>query len=313
MAAAAAYLLLALAWSVATPAVWGTDESSNAAYAHHLARGHWPTIDEPKSSTDLPGLDQRMRNDAAVGAPWRRDIWTAQQPPLHYALTGTADRVAGAALGPNAGLMASRLLTIALGLGGVVATGWLASLIVPSRPQVAVLASGIVALTPTVANYAGQVYADALVFTLCTAAFGLIAHMVRSGPSDRAVLALTTVWVALALTKSTGAVTVAAGALAVAAGCLRGGRVGGEPACRRSLSTCTAVVGLLAVATLPYSVNLARYGDPIGSSALLAKVARTPTGQPWFDSLTHPVFWLNPWRCWSSRSPTLCRMSFPPR
>jgi hypothetical protein len=294
-AAAAAYLLLALAWSVATPALWGTDESSNAAYGHHLARGHWPTIDEPKGRTDLPGLDQRISLDVAVGAPWRRDIWTAQQPPLYYALTGVAARVAGATLGPHAGLMASRFLTIVLGLGGVVATAWLAMLLVPSRPQIAVLSSGIVALTPTVANYGGQVYADPFVFTLCTVAFGLIVHMVRSGPSDRAMLALTTVWVAVALTKSTGAVTIAAGALAAAAWCLHA-RNGRGPGWRPSSSTCFAVVGLLAVATVPYGVNIARYGDPIGSTALLRKVARTPTGQPWFDSLARPEFWLHPWR-----------------
>jgi hypothetical protein len=294
-AAAAAYLLLALTWSMVTPAQWGTDESSNVAYGYHLAHGRWPTIDHPKADADLPGLDERLARDARLGATWRRDIWTAHQPPLYYALAGAAFRTANAVWDPTAGMLGARVLTVVLGLGGVLATGWLALVMVPSRPHIAVLASGIVALIPTIPHYAGQVYADVLVFCLCTVAFGLMASIIRDGPTDRSVLTLIVVWVLLALTKSTGAIVVAAG-IVTAAGwwTARGRRQGDRSPWRPNWRFWAAAVVLLAVATSPYAVNLQRYGDPIGSQTVIAKVGRTPSDHPWFANLLDPQFWLRP-------------------
>ena len=53
-------------------------------------------------------------------------------------------------------------------------------------------------------------------------------------------------------------------------------------------------VVLLAVAMSPYAVNLQRYGDPIGSQTVIAKVGRTPSDHPWFANLLDPQFWLRP-------------------
>ena len=294
-AAAATYLLLALTWSLVTPALWGTDESSNAAYGALLAHGQWPTIDTPKAAATLLGLEERAAFDARLGATWRDDIWTAHQPPLYYALAGTVSRATSVMWGPTAGLLGARILTVLCGLGGVVATALLALSAFPSRPQVAVLASGLVALTPTIPHYAGQVYADALVFTLCTAAFVITARITRDGPASRPVLALVAVWTLLAVTKASGAAAVGIGIVAAAVWWLMVARRERAPmAWRPSRRWWVATGLLLAIAAAPYAVNLVRYGEPIGSQAVIAKVGRTAGDHGWLATLGDPTFWIYP-------------------
>lgn len=294
-AAGATYVLLALTWSLVTPAMWGTDESSNAAYGALLARGQWPTIDTPKDTADLPGLEERAAFDAAIGASWREDIWTAHQPPLYYALAGAVSRVTSAAWGSEAGLVGARTLTVLCGLGGVVATGMFALSAFPARPQAAVLASGLVALTPTIPHYAGQIYADVLVFTLCTVAFVITASIVTNGPTDRSTLALLAVWTLLALTKASGAAVVGAGIVAVTVWWLIVARrqrstIAWRPSPRWWLATGL----LLALAAVPYGVNLVRYGEPIGSQAVITKIGRVAGDQGWLATVGDPSFWLYP-------------------
>lgn len=290
--AAIMFLSLASAWSVLVPAQWGSDESSHAAYAYHAAHGRWPRMDSANDVQSLPGASTRRGLDRAVGASERTDIWTANHPPLYYAAVGIVYRGAASIWNPSIGLLAGRLLTVLIGVVGIGATGWLATILFPTRPALALLSAGLAALIPTLSHYAGQLYGDVLLFALSAIALCLATLMIRDGPSNRRAFALVCVAGALALTKSTGIVVAATGMAGVAGAHLARRRTGDAEAWRPGPVVILSAIAVLCLAATPYVVNMARYGEPFGSSFLLEKFSREPL-QTWPTVLFGARFWLS--------------------
>lgn len=287
--AAAFYLLMAVWWSVLLPALWGTDESSNTAYAVEAAAGRWPTIDTPKDPDAVLGMAARLEYDARIGAADRGVVWTANHPPLYPAVVGPIMRLGTALGGTGAGLLAGRFATALSGVVGVLATGWLAAILFPRRQHLAVLAAGVAALLPVLPHFGGQVYADVPLFALSTVALVVTTLMIRDHATDRRLLLLVAVCVALAWTKATGLVMAMLCAVAVVTVMLA--RRVHRHAFSRPSPTVVAVAvlgGLLAL--VPYLVNLARYGELSGSARLMARFDRVPLG-PWYEHLVDTAFW----------------------
>lgn len=287
--AAAFYLLTAVWWSVILPALWGTDESSNAAYAMEVAAGRWPTIDTPNDRDSVVGMAARLEYDVSIGASDRAVVWTANHPPLYPGVVGLIMQLATAHGGMGAGLLAGRIATALSGVVGVLATGWLTAILFPRRQHRAVLAAGVVALLPVVPHFGGQLYADVPLFALSTVALVVTILIIRDGPSDRRLLALAAFCVALAWTKATGLVTAVLCAVAVVTVMLAH-RVHGHATWRPSPTVVAAVVLGGYVALGPYLVNLSRYGELAGSGRLMSQFDRVPVGQ-WYEHLVDSAFW----------------------
>ena len=87
---------------------------------------------------------------------------------------------------PRAGLLAARLLSATLAAGGLVMVAWLALVLVPDRPRVAVGAAWLAALLPSLPHVSAFVYNDGLGFLAASAALVAAAIVVRRGPTLRA-------------------------------------------------------------------------------------------------------------------------------
>lgn len=172
----AAYLLLAGAYGVRTPAWQTPDEPAHYNYIAQLAAdGCCPLI--------APGdWDQAYLSELTSSRfdPARLDRLPAvqyedHQPPLYYGLAALVYPVVGG------NLTALRLLSVGIGLGIVIAAFGIGRLIAPARPAFALLAAGIVAFVPQHMAVIASVNNDALAFALVGAAYVLIVVYVLRG------------------------------------------------------------------------------------------------------------------------------------
>jgi hypothetical protein len=167
---------------------------------------------------------------------------------------------------PRAGLLAARLLSCSLAAAGLVMVAWLAGLLVPGRPQVAVGAGWLAALLPSLPHVSALVYNDGLGFLAATATLVAAVALVRHGPSRPRLAGLTAAAAAAALTRAPGLALTALAAAAAATGVLL--HVRWAPA-RRVLAAAGAgaLVGGIAggSAVWFYLRNRALYGSVTGA------------------------------------------------
>ena len=149
------------------------DERAHTGYALLVGRGELPTLSTP--TPPLPGIPppsgQRLR------------IYTANHPPLYYALVAAPLRLGEATRHPLVGVAAARLLTALMAGAGLVAAAGLALVLVPGRPQLAVGAAGIAALLPSFVHLSGLVHNDALGFATATASAAVSRRAAVTPPS----------------------------------------------------------------------------------------------------------------------------------
>jgi hypothetical protein len=204
-----AFVGLGALYAMTVPKFLPADETSHVGYALSIGHGDLPRLDS-KVPDEIPGL--------ALQYEIRREIYTANHPPLYYLPVSVPLRIGVATGHPVLGFELARLLTVALTAIGAVATCWAARLLVPGRPDVAVLAAAIAVLLPAVPRFAGVVYNDG--FSLAMAAVGLATSvwiLVR-GPSRWRLAGVATAAAALTLTRAVGipAAGLMVGATAVA-------------------------------------------------------------------------------------------------
>jgi hypothetical protein len=126
-------------------------------------------------------------------------------------------------------------------------------------------------------------------FALSTVALVVTTLIIRDDPTDRRLLVLVAVCVALAWTKAPGLVIAVLCAVAVVTVMLAR-RVHRRATSVPSLTVVAVAVlgGFLALG--PYLVNLARYGELSGSARLMTRFDRVPMG-PWYEHLVDTAFW----------------------
>ena len=93
-----AFVVLAALHAVTVPPFLPADERSHTAYALLVAQGRLPTLTTPAPLLRSPGVGPR--------------IYTANHPPLYYALVAAPLRLGLAGGHPMAGFAAARLLTV---------------------------------------------------------------------------------------------------------------------------------------------------------------------------------------------------------
>lgn len=251
------------------------DEMSHVGYALEVGRGDLPTIDTPIPTAGVPLL----RGKVANSRPANRTVWTANHPPLYY-LAAAVPLRAGVALDrPVAGLRAARLLTIGIGLVGLVLVVLLARELVPARPELWVAAAGLAALLPVQVLTSSVVYNDVLAFTLSAGVLVLVTRLLRWGPTPWRLVLLAMLAAAAALTRASGLILVG---VAAAAAMLAVWQCAGRPARARLLRAAAAGGGVALAAAAAagwfYLRNRSLYGSATGTGALLEKFARGERG-----------------------------------
>jgi 4-amino-4-deoxy-L-arabinose transferase-like glycosyltransferase len=171
------FLALGLMQVFIVPPLLPSDESSHVSYALTLANGDLPRLDQ----SNVPGFPHM--NTAAT-------IFTANHPPLLYALVAVPLEAGIHADQPITGLKVARIISLLFGLAAVLGAALLARLVLPAREDVPVIAAAVVALTPTVPHVSGIVYNDAI--GMAGSTWLLVAGMLvlRRGVTRRTVLLL---------------------------------------------------------------------------------------------------------------------------
>ena len=253
-----AFLTLAAVQAVAIRPYLPPDELYHVGYAVTVLDGRLPTLTTPVPAGRVPLMP-------ADGQP--RRIYVANHPPLFYVVAAlplwTGERLGA----PRAGILAARLLSATLAAGGLALVAWLALLLVPARPRVAVGAAWLAALLPSLPHVSAFVYNDGLGFLAATAALVAAVAVVRRGPSPPRLAALVAATAAAALTRAPGLAMIAVAAVAAAAGVLLHAR---RPPLRRALLAAGAgvlvggVVGGSAIGF--YLRNRSLYGSLTGAA-----------------------------------------------
>ena len=126
-----AFVVLATLHAVTVPPFLPADERSHAAYGLLVAQGRLPTLTTPAPLLLSPGAGPR--------------IYTANHPPLYYALVATPLRLGLSTGHPMAGLVAARLLTVLTGAAGIAAVAALVLVRGPTARRLAALAAAAAA------------------------------------------------------------------------------------------------------------------------------------------------------------------------
>lgn len=281
-----AFVALCVVW-LYQPPYRPTDEASHVAYARELSHGRLPTIDSLMSGDGDPRLARLLSSRDPV----HRTIWTANHPPLYYALAAVPLRIAEATGHPIRGLLAARLLSVGLSTLGLIALAYTVRQLAPDRPQLAVAATGLTALLPGFINVSAVVYNDSLAFLTSTCALAASVVLVIRGPSAARLAAVAAAVGLAALTRASGLVVAGVAGLAVFVAVWRAG----EGAVGRRLVRACAWVGALVATVVAaagwfYLRNRALYGDLTGSAVLLERFGRVPHGSI-LGLLGEPGFW----------------------
>ncbi len=185
-----AFSVLGLLNVFTVPPMLPRDESSHVSYALRVARGHLPTLDDQ----NVRGVIPHMRTSLP--------IFTANHPPLLYAIVAVPLEIGIRAHRPLLGLRAARATSFLFAVATVLGAAMLAGLVLPGRARAPVIAAAVVALTPTVPHTTALVYNDAI--GMAGSTWLLVAGMLilRRGPTRRLVLLLLGVAAFAALARS---------------------------------------------------------------------------------------------------------------
>lgn len=250
------YLGLGLLYALRTPAWQTPDEPAHYNYVAQIERaGCCPVIE--MGDWDSAYLDTLKANEFA--AELLTDLAAVQyedhQPPLYYLLLTPVFVLT------NGSLTALRLVSIIIGLGTVICAYASARLLVPARPQVALMAAAVVAFLPQYLAIAASVNNDGLSWTLIglIIAFTLQYLGVRDKPDVRGAAGLGLLVGIALLTKLNTIFLVGLVPIAIL---LRGWQQKPTPV-RSLMAMLTAfVLPALALPTIWWLRNLAVYGFP---------------------------------------------------
>jgi hypothetical protein len=277
-----AFLTLAVLQAITVPPFLAADETPHTGYALLLGQGMLPRLDTPTPLQEIPGMPQQFVD--------RRRVYTANHPPLYYALVAGPLRLGIRTGHPVVGFVAARLLGVMLAAAGIVAVAFLTRLLVPARPQLAVAAAGIAALLPSFLHLSALIHNDGLGFATATFTLALSVLVLTRGPTRHRLLGLALAAAAAASTRSSGLLLAGMGVVAacggtvlhlkrplpnrVALGIAHGGFVAAVVACLSGWF---------------YVRNVRLYGDFMGVSANLDRFGYQPHGSV-HELLSSPAF-----------------------
>ncbi|EIV92503.1 hypothetical protein FraQA3DRAFT_2078 [Frankia sp. QA3] len=309
---------LGLLVAVVMPPFISADEAQHTAYALDVADGSLPVLDSPVRSLipGMPGLPAdcrasprqtraavNTRADRLCGQRLRRPltnfdlVYTANHPPLFYAVEAVPLRAGIALDHPLAGFRAARGINVALGVTVLIATSALVRGVLPRRPAVAVGAAAITGVVGLFVFPSGQVYNDTMAVATITGLLAVTVAIARRGPGPRTLLALAVLGPAAAASRASGAVAFLA--VVPAVGVAVAAHTAGRSARRagRALAVAGGLTALTFAATgWFYLRNMHRYGDPTAFGRISAML---PIRGPRLSAqqvARDPDFWWNVYR-----------------
>lgn len=275
--AALTLFVLALLTSVVAPPFSAGDENEHVSYALDVGHGRLPTL-ATRVVPEIPGMR-------------RGDTYTANHPPLFYAIEAVP-LLAGTRTGhPVLGLHLARGLNAVIGAIGVVALAVLARVVVPRRPDVAVAAAALLAPVPLLVAVSGQVFNDALAVATSTLTLTAAATLLLRGPSRRRLAVLAGAALLASATRATGGELAALAVLAAGVGTLVHASARGWRSVGSALLAGAAVaVPVLVGVGWFFWRNWQLYRDPTGSRQALRRFPEQPV--PILRSALSGHFWL---------------------
>jgi hypothetical protein len=206
-----AFLALGAVQALAVRPYLPPDELYHVGYAATVIDGRLPTLTTPLPADGVPLLPDD-------GRP--RRVYVANHPPLFYLVTAVPLWLGERLGSPRAALLAARLVSVSLSAAGLVMVAWLALLLAPGRPRVAVGAAWLAALLPSLPHISAFVYNDGLGFAAATASLVVAVAVIRRGATLPRLAVLATATAATALTRAPGLALVGIAGAAAAAGVL---------------------------------------------------------------------------------------------
>nr|WP_007517723.1 MULTISPECIES: DUF6541 family protein [Pseudofrankia] len=197
--------------------------------------------------------------------------YTANHPPLFYAIESVPLEAGIHSGHPIAGFRAARLLNVVMGIAALAAVAWLVRELLPTRPDLAVGATAVMGTVGMFINSCGQIYNDGLSLATIIAGLAATVALLRRGPSAPRLFCLAVVVLAAAATRASG--LLVAGLLLPAAGIAVALHTGGRWR-RLGLGIATVAGGAAGVCAgigWFYWRNDQLYGDPT-ASGLIAKM-----------------------------------------
>lgn len=265
-----AFVGLGALYAFTVPKFLPADETSHVGYALTIGHGELPALDSPVPD-EVPGL--------ALQYEIRREIYTANHPPLYYLPVAVPLRLGVEAGHPVLGFVATRLLTVALTAVGAVATWWTARLLLPLRRDVAVLAAAIAVLFPAVPRFAGVVYNDGFSLAVAASSMAVVTRLLVRGPTRGWIAGAAGAAAALTLTRAVGIPAAALVSLAAAAAVLLHDTRTLRARAWRALAAGAAVAVAGLVASGWFWLRSKRlYGDIAGSAYNLERFGYGPRG-----------------------------------
>lgn len=162
-------------YALSSPLYGTKDEVAHVDHAYQLWHGTLISVGDP------------MRMPQIWGYTLPFD-WTGQHPPLFYLLLAPAVGPLTDAGHLLAAGMAARGISAAITCLVVVAVMWTTRVIVPSRPEVAVAAGLVTALSPALTRLGGVVFNDNLFVLWATLLVGQTVWLLRHGPRTRGIV-----------------------------------------------------------------------------------------------------------------------------
>ncbi|MBX6391030.1 MAG: hypothetical protein IRZ08_18910, partial [Frankia sp.] len=134
----------------------------------------------------------------------RQLTYTANHPPLFYAVESIPLRIGIETDHPEAGFRAARAVNVAAGTAAIVAVAALVRVLLPNRPDLAVATAALTATVGMLVNASGQLYNDALALATTTAALVATLVLIRRGPSPARLILWCLALLAAASTRASG-------------------------------------------------------------------------------------------------------------
>jgi len=310
----AAYLILAVAYSLASPIYEPTDELRHFRYVRHIAVYHdlpVQSAEGPRAQSHHPPLYYALGAMASWWVPanqevyysppenpmWNTSPWEVSDDNRNQYLHGADERFPFR--GVTLAVYVVRWMTVLIGAGVVWLTYCIGRDVFPDRPALAVGGAALMAFNPQFIYLSGAVNNDILA-ALCGAATLLACvRLLRDGPSLRTDVTLGLLYGLALLSKFNRlALAVPIGlAYVLATWRVRVGSTGPAGAWRACLRGGIVVLGLVAlISGWWFWRNQVLYGDLTGMNKVNELWAGNPPSEGWWAiSQSLPYLWSSLW------------------
>lgn len=287
---AAALLLfatLAVGSALLIPPLQPADEALNADYAAALHDGRLPRIEEP-SRPLLPG----QRSIAPQ--------FVANHPPGYYAVAAVPLGAGIDAGRPADGVLATRLLTVALTAPVVLLVAALARVLTAGRrPDVVLAAAGLTAAWWVLPLHAGLIHNDGPAATLAAGQLLLLTLLLRDGIRVRYAAGLVLLSAAASLVRLSSSTLIGLSVVAlVTAGLLHPRTLRVRSAVAGALWSLVLVGACVAASGWWWWRNIRLYGDPSATPLIVQLLGWEPDDRSLLGIAVDPLLWV--WMAWGA-------------